>query len=177
MIRRSRRSLPATCVALVGLALCALVATSAVQILLHKPPVLDYARAADWAHDTHWTSLAVVIGGAVLVVLGLVLLLAAVLPGKALVLPLQEGGDAPLSSGVRSRSTAAVLRSAVESVEGVGALKIKLRRKKVTANVIAGRLAPEDLAGQVESALAEQLDRIGPQRRPRVRVRVSGGVS
>lgn len=177
MIRRSRRSLPATCVALVGLAVCALVATSAIQILLHKAPVLDYQRAANWAHSTQWTSVVVVIGGAVLAFLGLVLLLAAILPGKALVVPLRESGTTALTSGVGTRSTAAVLRSAAESIEGVDALKLKVRRKKVTARVAAGRFGAEDLQSQVESALSEQIDRIGQQPRPRVRVTVSGGVS
>jgi hypothetical protein len=174
MIRRSRRSLAAGLVAIVGLALCALVATSAIQLLLNKPPVLDYQRAANWAHSTQWTSIAVVIGGAVLAFAGLVLLLAAIVPGKALVLPLQGSGNTALTSGVRRRSTAAVLRSAAESVEGVDALKLKVRRRKVAAKVAANRFGAENLQAQVESALSEQLDRIDPRRRPRVRVKVSG---
>lgn len=174
MIRRSRRSLPATVVALLGLVICALVATSAIQLLLHKPPVLDYARAARALHDTQWHELPVVIGGAILGVLGLALLLSAVLPGRALVLPLQGGRSTsdPLISGARSRSMGAVLRSAGESVEGVGAVQVKLGRKKVKAKVTAGRLAPEDLADRVHAALEGQLDRIAPDTRPRTRVKI-----
>ncbi|GHF33854.1 hypothetical protein FHX82_005335 [Amycolatopsis bartoniae] len=170
MIRRSRRSLPATVVALVGLALCALVATSAVQLLLHKSPVLDYARAAGFAHRTQWSDLPVVIGGGVLAALGLLLLAGALLPGRALVLPL---GDERVPAGAGARSMAAVLRSAAESVEGVDSAKLKLRRKKVTARVAATRLASEDLAERVRAALEDQLDRIGPAVRPSTRVRIS----
>ncbi|GAB2997208.1 DUF6286 domain-containing protein [Amycolatopsis acidiphila] len=173
MIRRSRRSLAATVVALVGLAACALVATSAIQLLLHKTPVLDYTRAANAAHDTNWSELPVVIGGAVLAALGLALLLPAVLPGRPLVLPLRETG-APLISGAGTRGMAAVLRSAAESVEGVAAVKLKLRRKTVTARVDAGRLAPEDLGEQVRAALEDQLGRIDPATRPHVRVHIGG---
>ena len=168
MIRRSRRSLPATVVALVGLALCALVATSAVQLLLHKPPVLDYARAASAANRTQWSDLPVVLGGAVLAALGLLLLAGALLPGRALVLPLREDR---VPAGAGTRGMAAVLRSAAESVEGVDTAKLKLRRKKVTATIAAGRLAPQDLEEQVRAALEDQLDRIGPAVRPRTRVR------
>lgn len=171
MIRHSRRSLAATVVALVGLAVCALVATSAIQLLLHKTPVLDYTRAATAAADTHWSELPVVIGGAVLAVLGLALLLPAVLPGRPRVIPLQGTGGA-LISGAGTRSMAAVLRSAAESVEGVGAVKLKLRRKRVTAKVAPSRRAPADLDEHVRVALNEQLDRIEPEPRPRTRVRI-----
>jgi hypothetical protein len=67
---------------------------------------------------------------------------------------------------------AAVLRSAAESVEGVGGAKIKLGRKKVKAKVTAGRLAPDDLADRVHAALEDQLDRIAPETRPHTRVKI-----
>ncbi|HVV07742.1 DUF6286 domain-containing protein [Amycolatopsis sp.] len=174
MIRRPRRSLAATLVALVGLALCALVATSAIQLLVHQKPVLDYHAAATRLHDLHWNELPVVIAGAVLAALGLVLLLTAVLPGRALVLPLQGGGgtSAPLDSGAARRGMTNTLRAAAESIDGVGSAKLKLGRRKLKARITPDRLAGDELGRQVTAALDEQLDRIAPARRPATRVKI-----
>jgi len=171
VIRRSRRSLPATIVALVGLAVCALVATSAIQLLVNERPVLDYQRIADYVHGLDWRALPVVITGSALAFFGLVLLLAAVLPGRALVLPLQGGGGTSVAGASRRGMRAALQASAV-AVDGVESVRLKYRRRKVTAKVTAARTAPEDLGAQVDEAMIAQLDRIGPQRRPRVHTRI-----
>ncbi|NIH80387.1 DUF6286 domain-containing protein [Amycolatopsis viridis] len=175
MIRRSRRSLAATLVALVGLALCVLVAISAVQLLLHARPVLDYDAAAARAHATHWDALPVAIIGGVLAAVGLVVLLAAILPGRALVLPLTGGGSpdaAPVKAGASRRSITGSLRSAAEQADGVESVKLRLRRRSVTARVRGGRLATGEVAGEVRRAIEDQLDRIAPAHRPRVKVHV-----
>ncbi|WP_116100787.1 DUF6286 domain-containing protein [Amycolatopsis thermalba] len=172
MIRRSRRSLAATLVALAGLIACALVATSAVQLLLGERPVLDYDAVAAGLDATRWEALPVAIGGGVLAAVGLVVLLAAVLPGRALVLPLSGGGSAPVKAGASRRSITGSLRSAAESADGVEAAKVRLRWRSVTAKVRGSRLAADDVATQVRRAMEDQLDRIAPARRPRVKVRV-----
>ncbi|KAA9166306.1 hypothetical protein FPZ12_001690 [Amycolatopsis acidicola] len=174
MIRRPRRALAASLTALVGLALCALVATSAIQLLVHEKPVLDYHAAAARLHDLHWTSTPVRIAGIVLAVLGLALLLAALLPGRALVLPLQEDGStsAPLTSGARRHGMTRTLRASAESLDGVGSAKVGLRRRKLKARIKPDRLATPELGGQVTTALEEQLDRIGPAKRPRTKVKI-----
>ncbi|ROS44948.1 DUF6286 domain-containing protein [Amycolatopsis thermoflava] len=172
MIRRSRRSLLASVVALAGVVACALVATSAVQLLLGERPVLDYDAVAARLHATRWEALPVAIGGGVLAALGLLVLLAAVLPGRALVLPLSGGSSAPVKAGASRRSITGSLRSAAESADGVESAKVRLRRRSVTAKVRGSRLAADDVASQVRRAVEDQLDRIGPARRPRVKVHV-----
>ncbi|GHE81869.1 hypothetical protein GCM10017786_10570 [Amycolatopsis deserti] len=172
MTRRSRRSLAATLVALIGVIGCVLVATSAVQLLLGERPVLDYDAVAAWLHATRWEALPVAIGGGLLAAVGLVVLLAAVLPGRALVLPLSGGSSRVVKAGASRRSITGSLRSAAESADGVESAKVRLRRGSVTAKVRGGRLAADDVATQVRQAMEDQLDRIAPARRPRVKVRV-----
>ncbi|NKQ52136.1 hypothetical protein HFP15_04490 [Amycolatopsis sp. K13G38] len=171
MIRRSRRSLPATIVALAGLAVCALVATSAIQLLINERPVLDYRRIAEYVHGLDWTALPVVIAGSALAFFGLVLFLAAVLPGRALVLPLQEGGGASIA-GASRRGIRAALQASAVAVDGVAAVRLKYRRRKVKAKITPTRTAPDDLGARVDEAVIAQLDRIGPQRRPRVHTKI-----
>ncbi|QWF80749.1 DUF6286 domain-containing protein [Amycolatopsis sp. CA-230715] len=171
MIRRPRRSLPAALVALVVLAACAFVAVSCVQYLIGERPWLTFDTAADAVRGIRWDGVPVLVAGGVVAVVGLVLLLAAVLPGKPIVLPLAPS-DRDETSGATRRSVHGELRQTVASVDGVSSAKVKLRTKKLTARVRTSRTVTEGLADAVSSALETRLDQIAPAKRPRVRVRV-----
>jgi hypothetical protein len=150
------------------------VATSAIQLLLGVPPLLSYDSAARTLHELTWNELPVAIGGGVLAVLGLVLLLLAVLPGRPVVLPLAGEEGSTLDSGANRRSLRGDLRSTAASVDGVSGAKLRLRRGRARVRVITNRTNSDGLADSVRAAVEQRLDELTPARRPRVRVRVSG---
>lgn len=172
MIRRPRRGLPATLTALALLAASVLVATSAIQLLAGGQPVLDYAAFAEALNSTTWNDVVVAVVGALAAVLGLVLLLAVVTPGKATVLPLSDD-PADLDSGVSRHSMLRDLRAAANSADGVTSAKVKLRGRKLTAKVRTDRTAANTVADSVGTALRWRLDQISPATKPALRVRIT----
>lgn len=168
MKRRPRRSLPATLTASVLTAAGALAAIVAVQLLLGERAWLDYGAIARRLNTSRWTDVPVLAGGAVIAVLGLVLLAGALLPGKPIVLPLRGEPD----SGVSRRSFRATLRTAAAHVDGVDKTRLKLGRRRVRVRVTTQRTRPDGIAEAVHAAITERLDRIDPLRRPDVKVRL-----
>jgi hypothetical protein len=107
---------------LVLLAACVLAAIDAIQILVKQRPMVSYARLASSLHKLHWNAPAVEITAAVLIAIGLILLLAACLPGRPVVLALSDtarprnqplsaepsGAGLPTSAGSTVASTTAL---------------------------------------------------------------------
>ncbi|OLR91836.1 DUF6286 domain-containing protein [Actinokineospora bangkokensis] len=166
MKRHPRRSAPAALTALVVLAACVLVAVVAIQMLLGQAPWVRYETVAGALHGTRWTDLAPAIAGGAFAVVGLVLVLAAVLPGKPVVLPLQGTPD----SGASRHSYRSTLRIAAERVDGVAKAKVSLSRKRVTVRVRTHRISTEGMADAVRTAVEHRLDQIDPAVRPTVAV-------
>ena len=168
MKRRPRRSTPATLTALVLLAACAVVAVVAIQTILGEIPWFSYKSVADALHGARWNDLVVVLAGGGAVLLGLILLLTAFLPGKLTVLPL----DGELDSGASRRSYRSTLRAAASTVDGVSGAKLKLKRRKVSARVTTGRTTTDGLDDAVRAAIEHRLDQITPAVRPTVKIKV-----
>ncbi|MDT8910021.1 DUF6286 domain-containing protein [Amycolatopsis sp. PS_44_ISF1] len=175
MKRRPRRSVPATLTALVILAVCVFAAAVSIQLIIGEKPWISYAAVTGWLHDRHWTDPIPGIAGGVAALLGLILLLAAVLPGKATVLPLR--GD--LDSGASRRSYRSTLRTAASSVEGVSGAKVKLGGRRVKAVVTTARTNTDGLAEAVRTAVEQRVGQIDPVTPPAVKVRLktSGSTS
>jgi hypothetical protein len=172
VIRRPRRSIPACLTALAVLTACVLVATCAIQMLAGQPPLISYAALAQALHQAHWIDRTLALAGSVAALLGLILLLAAILPGQATILPLRDS-QAGMDSGASRRSLRRTLRAAADSVDGVSATTLKLRRRKVTATVRTHRATTEGLADAVRTALERRLDQIEPAVRPALRVKAT----
>ncbi len=173
MMRRPRRAVPATVTALALLSVCVLTAISVIQLLAGTRPLISYAALADLAHTTRWDSLGVAIAAGVVMLIGLVLLLTAILPGKPVVIPLSATDTgATIDAGASRRSLRSTLRAAANAVDGVTSAKLRLRRRAVTAVVRTHRTTPEGLTEAVRAAIEHRLDQIAPATRPAVRVRV-----
>jgi hypothetical protein len=171
VIRRPRRGIPATLTALVVLVVCALVATIAIQLISGKPPVLSYQAIAADLHRAQWRDLVVAVTGGTVALVGLVLLLTAVIPGRAMVLPL--GADDPdLLAGVTRRSLLLTLRSAAAAVDGVAKVKVALRGKAVSVNARADRTDDTGIADALRAAVQSRITQLSPATAPVVRVRV-----
>ncbi|MGW5701611.1 DUF6286 domain-containing protein [Amycolatopsis japonica] len=168
MKRRPRRSVPAVLVALVVLAGCVLAAAVAVQTIIGEKPWISYDAIASALHDLRWSDPLPAIAGGVVALLGLLLLVSAVVPGKPTVLPLEGGTD----SGASRRSYRSTLRTAASTVDGVSAAKLKVKRRAIVSVVTTGRTNTAGLADAVRSAIEHRLAQIGPAAVPAVRVRV-----
>ncbi|MCD2186902.1 DUF6286 domain-containing protein [Actinomycetospora soli] len=190
MTRRPRRTAPALLVALVLLALGALAATSAIQTLLGRTPVVSLDAVPSALSGVAWQSPAVLIVAGVAALVGLVLLLAAILPGPSHVLPV---GTAPAATGGTGgaeewgpwsgggvetagwhrNDLALRLRRRAQTVEGVTGATAKVRRRRVKVVARTHRGSTGELRQAVETALSSDLDTLGLTARPRLRVSVS----
>ena len=184
MRRRPRRTIPAAVTALILLGVCVLTAISAIQLLAGQRPLISDAALADLAHSTHWDSLAVAAAAGLVMLIGLIVLLTAIVPGRLTVIPLRatdaavtDSGAAldtgsAIDAGASRRSLRSTVRAAADAVDGVTATTLTLRRRTVTAAVRTHRTTPEGLAEAVRAAISHRLDQISPATRPAVRVRV-----
>jgi hypothetical protein len=171
-VRRPRRSVPAVVTALVLLAVCAVVVTALVQRLLGEPALVSYDAVAAGVHDTAWNELPVLVGGGAAVLAGVVLLAAAVLRGRPVVLPLVAA--AGFDTGTTRHGLRTSLRATAAQVDGVGAAGLRLGRRTVKVRVKTNRTNKEGLADAVRSAVQGRLDGIELARPPKIRVRVRG---
>jgi hypothetical protein len=169
--RRPRRSTPAVLTALVLLAACALVAVVAIQMIIGESPLVDYRSVATTLHGMHWDDAGVVLAGGVLALVGLLMLLAAILPGAPTVLPL-SGDPTGMDSGATRRSLRSTLRAAVSTVDGVKVAKVRLGRRKVAAVVRTNRTNTTGLDDAVRAAVDHRLDQINLVNRPSLAVKV-----
>jgi hypothetical protein len=171
--RRPRRGIAAALTALVLLAACVFVAIVAIQAIIGRTPWLSYRTVDDALHKAHWADLIPAIAGGGAVLIGLVLLLAALLPGRLTVLPLAERAD----SGASRRSYRSTLRAAASTVDGVHAADVTLGRRTAVAKVRTDRTNTEGLADAVRGALERRLDQITPATRPNLKVRLNAARS
>ncbi|RJQ66480.1 hypothetical protein D5S17_35225 [Pseudonocardiaceae bacterium YIM PH 21723] len=156
-------------VALLLIAGCALVATEAFQLLNGQRPLVEYGLMASWLHGTTWNSPRVLIAAGGLGVVGLWLLLKAVLPGKALILPLVS--EEQVSAGVTRRGYANALQAAAV-VPTADSAQVTVSRRRVRAVVKSSLGTPDTVAEDVRTAVTERLATIHPLRAPRVSVKV-----
>ncbi|MFI1912420.1 DUF6286 domain-containing protein [Nocardia sp. NPDC020380] len=185
MIRRPRRAVPAVLVAVALFAVCLLTVISLIQKLTGDRQLVSYDSVATRLHDTWWTDGAVLAAGVVAIVVGLILLVLALLPGRPVVVPLAElDGTA---AGVTRRSVRSTLVHEVNALPGIDSRRIRLGRKniRVKATSVHPTIAVESTTAEVRSAevvvgeaVSQALARIGvagPEVRTRVRAVRKGG--
>lgn len=170
MIRRPRRGVPAVLTAVVLLAACVLVAVVAVQLLLGEPPWISYTAVATAFHEAQWTDLVPVIAGGVAALLGLLLVLAAIVPGRSRVLGLAPDGSTT-DAAISRTSLRTTLRDAAK-VDGVTTAAVTLRRGRVRAVVHTDRTITDGLADAVRAAVDQRVEHIGLARPHQVTVQV-----
>ncbi|MFD0688343.1 DUF6286 domain-containing protein [Actinomadura fibrosa] len=170
---RSRRVWPALLAAVLITAAGMLAAIEVITAWLDRPArIVPYGRIADWAEDTAWKDApALAIAGA-LTLLGLLFLLAGLLPGRTRVVPL-HGDDPDLTMGVTRRGFKAAIASAAEGASGVsGVRRVRLRRRRVKVVALTPVREHGDLGERVTAAVGDLLDRIQPLPARKVAVRV-----
>lgn len=161
MIRRPRRAVPATLVALALLAACIAVGVALVQRLMGVREYISYDRVARELHGLTWNEPPVLVAGIASAVLGALLLAVALLPGRARVLPLTGSRPDGIDAGIRRRDLRALLRAGAAEVDGVVSARIRLRRDKALAIVHTDRHSHDDMAAAVCSVLSERVQEAG----------------
>ncbi|WP_067680553.1 DUF6286 domain-containing protein [Nocardia miyunensis] len=173
MKRRPRRALPASVLAVVSLAASVVIVGALIQHLNGTREFVPYGRVVARLHEISWTDRWVAVGGVFAIAAGLALLMLAILPGRAVVLPL-AGGDG-FAAGVARRGLRRALRDAAQSVEGVRSARVRLRRKKVRVTIRTACVHSAGLSERVHAAVDERITRIGPDPAPRVVVAARRG--
>ncbi|MDA2814946.1 DUF6286 domain-containing protein [Nocardiopsis sp. RSe5-2] len=169
---RPRRSWPAFIAAVLVLAVAVLAGAAAVSAVAGAPlrvPVVG--DALDRAAGMRWRDTAVLVaaGGAALV--GLVLLVSALLPGRARWTALRTD-DPDLVVGLSRSALRRAVAAAARGVSGVRGVRATVRRRAVRVRVDTELRDRPDLRDEVAEAVEERLDELVPLRRPKVRVRV-----
>jgi len=176
VIRRPRRTAPATVVALVLLAVCVAVAVAVTQSLLGQTPFVQLPQLLSFTSRQRWNSTVIIVAAIVAAVIGLILLLTAVRPGKPIVVPLARITDhdgAPVAdAGVRRKTLNKDLTAAAAAtVPGVTKATVTARRGTVTAQITTAAPDRDAVPDQVRDRLTDRLVEIAPARTPKVRVR------
>ncbi|WP_227996020.1 DUF6286 domain-containing protein [Nocardia australiensis] len=167
MIRRPRRAVPAIVLALVLLAASVAVVVSLVQKLVGVHEFVSYDRVADELHGLTWNEAPVLAAGVVAMVIGVVLLVVALVPGRPVVLPMaaEEG----IHAGLTRAGLHAALRHTASSVEGVRTARVRLRRKAVKISAGTDRTDAAGLAEEVCEAVTRRVHELAPEQAQRVR--------
>ncbi|AYF76675.1 hypothetical protein D7D52_25875 [Nocardia yunnanensis] len=171
MIRRPRRTGAAVVVALAVFALCLVTVISLIQKLTGGKELVSYDSVATRLHDIGWSDPIVAAVGAAVIVLGLLLLALALLPGRPVVLPLADlDGSA---AGVTRRSVRAALTRELDGLPGVDARRIRVGRRTIrvaaTSVPAPGEIPPESVVGESISNALQRIGLSGASVRTRVR--------
>lgn len=172
MIRRPRRTVPATIAALVVLAAAVVVTISCIQVIVGSPPLIPFGALGALAGDTSWNDPAVLAAGAVLALIGIVLLACALLPGTPQVLALATGND-HTDAGVARRSLANDLTSHARRADGITGAHVTVGGRTVKVIAHTPLRDHSGLSERVRELVGERLDDINLARRPRLRVTVT----
>ncbi|TYD00474.1 hypothetical protein FQ377_03265 [Arthrobacter echini] len=173
--RRSSRSVPATITALVLLALAVAVAWLGISRLVTGswPDFMSSIRES--LAEFTWNSPAVWAAAVVLALIGLILLLAAILPGKHTAVRLAGPSDADAKSVETVISRRGLSRLAswhLDHADGVESTSVDSTARKVTATVRTPLRTTSELSRTLTESLERKFDEIGVDPAPQVVVRV-----
>ena len=144
----------------------------------HRPAVVDWQPAYDWAKRTTWNTSSVRVACVIVIVLGLVLLIAELKPARVsrLAADPAQAGAAGIDTAYTRRGLAAAIRSAVTGVDGVRAASVKVKRRKITVAATAAaqdKAAARSLRDPISAAARQRLTALKLRRMPSVAVRVT----
>lgn len=161
--------------ALVGAGAVALVEAFTV-VAGRAPRLVAFERAAPLAEPTAWRDPAALGTAGAVTVLGLLLVLAGVLPGRPRLVPLRTG-DPGLVLGVSRPVLAALVAGEVSRVTGVRGVRVRVRRRRLVVAAAVGPRASDALGDRVREAAERELARLNPlvTLTVRCRIRVAAG--
>lgn len=172
--RRPGRSLAASLVAIVLLAIGVVAVWLSVARLVNGawPGLLD--PVVQWFASLTWNSPGAWIIAIAAVVIGLVLLLAALIPGKFSGMQVQAGrnDDRDTEALLSNRALTRLATAQAERMDGVITSKAKAKGEKIRLTVTSPLRQPGDLRRRVAESVSERLQSTGLVQKPKVGVRV-----
>jgi Family of unknown function (DUF6286) len=169
---RPRRSVPGVLVAAVLAAAGILGAIQATSAALGRPVwKVPHRYFAGPLQDTHWNDTATLATAAAVAFIGLVLVLAGLIPGRPRAIPLASG-DESVVIGVPRRSLRRSLARLATDIDGIDRARAKARRRSI---VVRATTRLRDIVGlreDVHTAVQDRLAALDPLRPPRVKVRL-----
>jgi hypothetical protein len=172
MIRRPRRTVPATIVGLVLLAAAVVVAVSCIQVIVGGRPLVPFSALGALGRDTTWDAPGSLAAGAVLVLAGLVLLLCGLHPGRPQVLALARGDD-DIATGILRRSLEGDLARRVRGVDGITAARVTVGARAVSVHARTPLRERSGLPERIRERITERLDAIDLAHPVRLRVAIT----
>jgi hypothetical protein len=163
---------PAVITAAVLTAAAVILLAEVVGALVHRPPgVLPVAWLARLGRETHWENVLVLGVGAALAALGVLLLVAALWPGRLRAIVLRS--EAPdVVVGITSRGLRHYAERAAQSVDGITRARVKVRRRGLRVRADSPLREDLDLSGDVRQAVAGRIDELALLHPPRLHVTV-----
>ncbi|ETK35496.1 DUF6286 domain-containing protein [Microbispora sp. ATCC PTA-5024] len=171
---RPTRAGPAGIVALVLLALGVVTAVQVITTLLGNPVrIVPYDQVARWLRTTTWDGDRALAVASALALLGLLLLLIALVPGRGRMVTLATG-DPDLAVGVPRRTLSAVLTAAASHVDGVRHARARVHGWRADVRADTDLRDTAGVGERVRAAVERELDRLAPAHAMSVRVRTHG---
>ena len=174
-LARGRRTVAAVVVAIVALLLAGYVAWQAILVQTDQRPFpLDAAAISARLNQTPWSDIAVVVTGAVLILVGLWLLVLAIVPPRSKLVELRESHP-DVTTGIRAGDLRRALNGAAERVDGISAATTSVNRGVASVTVTSPLGNPAGLVEKVNAELVEQLHQLDPLHRITPRVTLEQG--
>jgi hypothetical protein len=166
--------LTAAVIVAAGIAGCTWAASAALGHPLWNIPHRDFAGPLQ--ASVHWDDTATLTAAAAVALAGLLLILIAVIPGRARAIPLASGDDA-LVLGVPRRSLRRSLGWLAEDVAGIDHATVRAGRRSVKVKATTRLRDPAGLRDSVQAVIEDRLARLDPlwPLRVKVRLRRKGG--
>lgn len=130
-----------------------------------------YLTMARQMRQTTWTDALIVAIAAGIAVLGLILVLIAVIPGRTKLLAI-SATDSTTPAGTTRKSVRRSLRASARSVDGISAVEVKVgrRARRAKIDVTTPFRNPGDLRAEVEAAALDRLAQLDLIKIPRITV-------
>lgn len=170
---RPRRRIPGVLAAAVIVAAGIVGCIWAASAALGHP--LWHIRHRDFAgplqSSVHWDDTGTLLVASAVALVGFLLILIALIPGRTRAIPLASGDDS-LVIGVPRRSLRRSLRWLAEDVAGVDRAKVRTGRRSVTVKATTRLRDPAGLRESVQAVVEDRLARLDPLWPVRVKVRL-----
>jgi hypothetical protein len=169
---RRRRGTAASLVAFIGLLVFAAGAVFALYAAIEGSAwLVDADQVADWARDTTLGDTVALVVGIVVGVVGLLLLLAAVVPPRRGLVELAENNTG-IAAGLTRSSLARTLSAAALAVDGISSAAVGGRRT-LTVRATTSLRRTDGLVDRVQQAVETRLAELQPAQAHPVRVKLS----
>ena len=161
--------LVAAVIAGAGIVGCVWAATAALGHPLWDIPHRDFAGPLQ--SSVHFGDKGTLSVASAVAFIGFLLIVIALIPGRARAIPLASGDDS-LVIGVPRRSLRRSLGWLAEDIEGIDRAKVRTGRTSVTVRATTRLRDPAGLAERVQAVVEDRLARLDPLWPVRVRVRL-----